>query len=344
MLDSSRAQFDDDLSSKEIGELARESSLKVIQTSSPVSNAIWDRLNEEFFSLRPNVELRVYGHYSEECDLSLASRMTNVRRFAADSLRNARNVERIADIQGLESLGLGIFELQDLSVLQLVNPGLTTLRLGTTRSKKPDLAPLRRFSSLKNVYVEGHSKSIEVLGGLSDLEDITLRSISTPNLEYLRPLNKLRSLDIKLGGIQSLAGVENKDSIKYLELWQIRGYSDADFISSLPGLQNLLLQSLPHIEALPSLRGSQLLRRIILINLKGLRDLSELEGAPSLEEFALFEGNHQDPEQLVPVLSNPAVLRVAAGFGSQRKNDRFEALRDKYGKSTLKASSELQYR
>ena len=344
MVDATRAQFDDSLTSDELAALVREPHLRVIQTSSPVRDSVWGALNTEFFSLRPDVELRVYGHYSKECDLSFVSRMTNVRRFAADSLRRARNIDRIAELHGLESLSLGIFELQNFEVLEHVTPDLNTLRIGPTRSRKPDLAPLARFASLRTIYIEGHSRNIEVLAGLPKLEDATLRSVTTPNLEYLRPLPNLWSLDIKLGGIRSLIGVEGKKSIKYLELWQIREFSEVDTITTLSGLQNLLLQSLPHIARIPPLSESQDLRRITLINLKGLTDLSELEWAPSLEEFAFIEANSQDPEQLIPVLRNPTVVGVTAGFGSNRKNKRFEALREEHGKAALKTDTDFQYR
>ena len=87
--------------------LAGQPHIKVLQCSSPVRDAVWVLLNEHLFAVRPDVELRVYGHYSTECDLSFARAMTNVRRFAADCLMRAKNVEAIAAIPCLESLSLG---------------------------------------------------------------------------------------------------------------------------------------------------------------------------------------------------------------------------------------------
>lgn len=342
-VDDSRVEFSAGLETRDLEQLVNDRKVRVIQTSSPVPIPIWDALNEGFFSRRPDVELRVYGHYTEGCDLAFASRMTNVRRFAADSLMEARNVESLAHLNSLESLSIGIFEMQDLRVLELVDPALDALSIGATRSKKPDLAPLERFKALKKLHIEGHTKSIGVLSALCDLEDLTLRSITTPDLEYLRPLDRLRSLDIKLGGIKSFTGIEEKATIKYLELWQIRGLSEINVVSSLVGLQNLFLQSLPRIEALPSLKESRALRRITLMNMKGLRDFTELERAPVLGEFALIEGNRQEPEQLIPVLQNPHLLRASAHFGSDRKNKRFSALRERYGKADFDSFSEFKY-
>jgi hypothetical protein len=332
MADSTRAEFDDSAASEDLRKLAEYPQVKVLQCSSPVRDSVWVSLNESFFAARPDVELRVYGHYSTECDLSFARVLTNVRRFAADCLMRAKSVEAIAEIPQLESLSLGIFELEDFGVLDLIPSTLSSLFLGATRSRKPSLSPLSRLRSLRVLSLEGQSKSIEVLGELQHLEEVTLRSITTRDLSYLACLRNLWFLDIKLGGIRSFVGIEGKESLKYLELWQIRELHTADVVAVLPGLQNLFLQSLPHIESLPILKDSKRIRRIVLQNLKGLRDFSALEWVPALEEFALIEGNKQAPEQLLPVLRNPTVRRVVGGFGSDRKNLAFGRLREEYGK------------
>ena len=180
---------------------------------------------------------------------------------------------------------------------------------------------LARFDGLKSLYLEGQANGIEVLSGLHALEEVTLRSITTADLRYLEPLTRLWSLDIKLGGIRSFRGIEGKSTIKYLQLWQIRELASADVLASLPGLQNVFLQSLPNIKALPALQGCSALRRVFLQNMKGFHEFGSLEHAPALEEFALLEGKGQQPEQLLPVLRNSALRRAKALFGSERRND-----------------------
>jgi len=202
MVDATRAEFDDSVSVDDLRELTKQPRLRGLQCSAPVRDAVWSRVNEHFCADRPDVELRVYGHYSSECDLTFARLLPNVRRFAADCLMHATGVEAIAEIQDLESLSLGIFDLTDFSVLGRLSPGLKSLSLGATRSKRPTLEPLRKFRFLRVLYLEGQSRGIEVLNELRELEDVTLRSITTPDLQYLAHLPKLWSLDIKLGGIR----------------------------------------------------------------------------------------------------------------------------------------------
>lgn len=343
MADATRAEFNDSASADDFRALAEEPRLRVLQCSEPVRDGVWSLVNEHFCTTRPDVQLRVYGHYSRECDLSFVRLLPNVRHFAADCLMQASRVEALCELQSLESLSLGIFGLTDFSVLEQLPPGLTSLALGATRSKRPSLAPLGRFRSLRVLYLEGHSKNIEVLSELRDLEDVTLRSITTPDLQYLADLPKLWSLDIKLGGIRGFAGVEGKQSIKYLELWQVRDLRNVDVAGTLAGLQNLFLQSLPHVDSLPGLTDSTALRRIVIENLKGLCDFTALETAPALEEFALLDGTKQTPQQLLPVLSNPRVRRVSAFFGSELKNKEFSQLREAHSKAEFDRWEPFEY-
>lgn len=332
-VDATWAEFDGTATERDFVELALQPELEVVQCSVPVPEELWRTINAVFFTARPDVGLRVYGHYGLTCDLSFTRLLPNVRRFAVDGLNKPSGVEHIAAMTGLRSLHLGIFDLKDLSILERVPAELTSLALEATRNKRTSLKVLSRFRALKELYLEGHSTDIEVLSELSGLEDLTLRSITTDDLRFLEPLQHLWSLDIKLGGIRNFTGVVGKESIKYLELWQVRELCDIEVVAALPGLQNLFLQSLPNTAAFPQLEEAKHLRRVVVENMKGLSDFSALQHAPALEEFDLIDGKKQAPQQLVPVLKNPTLRRISANFGSDRKNKEFAHMREHYGKS-----------
>lgn len=335
LLDSSRAQFSGSISTAELEELAGNRSVKVLQTLEPAEPSTWTLLDEVFFARRPEVELRVYGFHGARCDLAFASGLRHVRRFAADCLMDATGVEHIAGIPELEALSLGVFSLQSFEFLREVPPGLQSLSLGGTRSKKPSLEPLARFTGLRRLFIEGHRKGVEVVAGLKELEDVTFRSLTTPGLTFLRPLTRLRSLDLKLGGTTDLSAISGMASIKYLELWQILGLEDVSVAGQLPGLQHLFLQSLRRVASLPELRAARSLRRVTLETMHGLRDLAPLEHAPALEELLLYDAGPLAPDDLVPALRNGALKRVAIGFGSDRKNEMARALLGRYGKQEI---------
>jgi hypothetical protein len=331
-ISSDRVGFYGPLSALQARQVAADPTVKHFQTSEPATEQTWRTIDAEVCARRSDITIRVYGHYGTACDLSLVRWLSNVRRFEVDA-HNVQRLDELEQLGRLEHLGLAVFEASDLSILSRVSDTLVSLEIGATRSKKPDMAPLARFRDLRTLYVEGQSKNIEVIAELTKLEDLTLRSVTTPDLRYVQPLTELRSLDIKLGGIRSLDGATGKPSIKYLELWQIRSFDDGiEGLSDFPGLQHLFLQSLRLVTRFPDMSRSERLRRIDLMNVKGLRDFTTIERLKGLEEFSLVEGHGQQPEDLIPVLRNANLRRARAGFGSKRRNDRFLELLSAYGK------------
>jgi len=321
-----RIEFKDFLTTAEIEALVDNKNLKVLQCSAPVQSETWDLLNTQFFPRRPDVDLRLYGFYTQACDLSFAARMTNVRRFLADELMDATGVEHIAAMEKLEKLCIGIYHLESFNFLSHVTPHLKRLQLGRTRSKKPDLSMLSRFGSLEGVYIEGHHKNIEVLSQLENLQEVTLRSISTPDISYLKPLRHMESLDLKLGGIADINAIEGMHKIKFLELWQVRGLSDLGVISTLEGLQFLFLQSLRQVTTIPPLDRLKKLRRIFLDNMKALQSLNSIEFAPALEEFIHYDAQNFQPEDYMPVVRNKNVKHAFVHFSNTKKEKTLQAL------------------
>ncbi len=318
-------EFSEPLRDEEIETVAANPLAEAVQTWEPVSPQTWGHLNELLFARRPDIEAGFYGSGDRDCDLGFLSRLANVRRFAADCHRGGvTGIEHLADLPHLERLTIGVAGLDSFAWLELVSSGLRELSLGATRSRRPDLASLARLKTLETVSLDRQQRNIEVLSELGELQDLTLHSISVADLDFLRPLERLWSLDIELGGTRNLSAIAGMTSIKYLSIWQVRGLSDVGVIGELPGLQYLYLQSLPRVHSLPALTRCTQLRRVMLINTRGLRDLSPLQLAPALEEFALVQG--YDPDDATPVLRNPALRCALGGFGSAGKNHRFDLM------------------
>lgn len=326
----------------DLEQLTKNPKTSSIQFSTPLDKKVIDLLEEVVFSKRPDILLRAYGHYSEECDLQFLERIPSLRQFSADCLRNVKGIESIVKIQNIEILGIGIFELDNFDFLDKITPTLKELYLYQTRSKKPKINSISRFPNLEYIYLEGQSKGIEEIQKLKGLKKIVLRSISTNNIDYLAGQSHLWSVDIKLGGIRNFDALKSLPNLKYLELWQIRDLADLSFISSLLTLQNLFIQSLRNVETIPPLDKLKKLRRIYLENLKGLKDLSSLRHVENLKEFAYVLAQNQEPEDMQPVLDNPSVQTVLCRFGSDKKNDTFDKLAIKAGKGQYKWS-EFKY-
>ena len=191
----------------------------------------------EWFRAYPEMDLRAYGSYDHSItDLEFLRFFPTLRKFAADALWDS---------------------LTSLDGLRHLPPDLEELGIGATKVKL-DLAVLSRFRELRWLFLEGQTKHLEVISGLTQLYDLTLRSITMPDLSLLLPLKGLRSLDLKLGGTRDLRLLPRVGELWYLELWMIRGLTDVTAVGGIPSLRVLFLQALRQVEALPDLSGGDL--------------------------------------------------------------------------------------
>lgn len=321
------------ITKKELRSLSENPAVTSLQFASPLSKSEYDNLETIVFSKRPDILLRVYGHYGETCNLNFIKRIPSLRKFSADSLMSAVGIENVILLNSLEVLGIGIYDLVSFDFLDKVNTNLDELYLYNTASKKPNIKSIGRFKQLKYLFLEGQSKGIEELNNLKNLEQIVLRSISTSNLEYLSGLPKLWSIEIKLGGIKEFNALKTIPNLKYLELWQVRNLNDLSFLSDLTQLQLISLESLKNVSSFPNVENLKFLRRVMLENMKGLKEIKNLKFCLNLEDFIFYSANNFTPRDIKPILENPNVKNVSCWFGSKKKNNDFKELAKKYNKT-----------
>jgi hypothetical protein len=276
----------------------------VVQFDHRLTDDDFARLGE-WFRPYPEMTLRAYGSYDHAIvDLEFLRFFPTLRRFGADALWDS---------------------LTSLDGLRHLPPDLEELGIGATRAKL-DLAILARFPELTWLFLEAQTKHLEVISGLGRLDDLTLRSITMPDLSLLLPLKRLRSLDLKLGGTSDLRLLPRIGKLRYLELWMIRGLTDVAAVGQVPSLRALFLQALRRVDTLPDFRQATELRRVRLETMKGLRDLSPLATAPALEGIELIDMRHLQPDDLAPLVGLPRLKAVTPGLGSRRKNEAAAAL------------------
>ena len=295
-----------EVSSPLTGEMLRPSltGRGVVQFRSKLTDDDFRQLGE-WFRPYPEMTLRAYGSYDHSIvDLEFLRFFPTLRRFGADALWDS-----LTSLDGLRHLPTDLEELV----------------IGATRAKL-DLAVLARFRELTSLFIEGQTKHLEVISGLGTLDDLTLRSITMPDLSLLLPLKRLRSLDLKLGGTRDLRLLPRIGELRYLELWMIHGLTDVSAVGQIPSLRALFLQALRRVETLPDFHRATELRRVRLETMKGLRDLGPLATAPALEAIELIDMRHLQPEDLAPLVGLPRLTALTPGLGSLRKNDAAAAL------------------
>jgi len=334
---SDRYPISSKTSKRELRKILKHENLSTIQFVDPIENVqVFKNIESIILKEKPNMELRAFGHYGKVCDLKFLEYVPSLKKFSVDCLMDAVNLESIEELQKLEELSIGIYNQKDFNFLNKITPEIKSLFIGRTASKKPNVSAISRFSELKYLYLEGHNKGIEEISKLLKLEEIVLRSISTENLDFLKNLPKLWSVDIKLGGIKNFDALAEIRGVKHLELWQIRMLMDISFISKMTDLQNVFLQSLPNIEVLPSFEKNKKLRRIGLENLKGLKKINSVEFVENLNEFFFFDCSQLQPEDFIPLFRNENLKYASVYFGSDKRNNQFKKLLNEYRKLEYK--------
>lgn len=321
------------LTIKEIEEIANDQYLKVILIDS-LTKSEFDNLEKYIFSKKSNVHLsKTSKLLPEPLDLSFLKHLPSLKKLRICDATQLVNLANIELMNELEELSFYRFEPEILEILKIINPdNIKSLSIEGNLSKGYNVDFISKFNNLKSLYIEGPCKGIEEIGKLLNLEELVLRSISLPNLNFICNLNKLWSIDIKLGGIKDFTVLSKLPQVKYLELWQIKGLSDISFISKMTALQNLHLESLINVTELPSFEKLKKLKRIKLMNLKGLKHFDKLKLAPNLRDFFFTMIHQLQPEDLLPVLQNPNLKNIYVYFPSDKKNKAFEALAKTHGK------------
>lgn len=316
----SLANFNSKITKGELRRLVDSKNLVCLQTTEPLPKKTARLINNELLVHRPDVNFRTY---SGDWDLAFLSEMPDLRRFSVDCAFKIDNLEALSNLPNLEKLTVGGYQLESFAFLIHVNPDITELGLHQTFSKKPRIDLISRFPKLKVLYLEGQQKPIEAISTLQDLEDLTLRSISTPDLKYLLPLTKLKQLDIKLGGIKDFSALAEMPQLTYLEIWLVRKFADLSFLEHMVGLEKVFLQSLSNVTELPNLSRLTNLTKLTLMDMKGLRDLAPILSATSLEDFAFIDQRYFKPRDFESILDMPSLKEVNVGFGGLESGFQF---------------------
>jgi hypothetical protein len=149
--------------------------------------------------------------------------------------------------------------------------------------------------------------------GESDLEwlepvrRLTLWAVKTPP-GFFKRLPHLAWLDVRGGSGESAEFVEGCGQLRYLSINQVRGMRNLSAIAELPYLELLRLYGLPQVQALPSLRRSERLRRIEAGSLKGIGALAPLLDSPGLEELCLIRAISLAPSDPERIAEHPTLV------------------------------------
>lgn len=252
----------------------------------------------------------VPGAQSSEYDVSGARGYST-----SEFLREASHARRV-------SVNLGD-RLAELDGLRHLRPDLDALGLSAIWVRSPSLRPLSRFGDLRDLSLDGDGRlgDMGVLGGLESVEVLRLGRRADLDLAVIARLPRLWYLELSFGSLSSpVATLLEAPALRWLDISWIRSLSGLDGVGAMRQLEGLSLGQLSRLDALPDLSGATGLRTVVIEKCRGIRDLSALAAAPSLERLFLVDMPQITVDDVRVLAGHPTLRSASVGTGSMRRN------------------------
>lgn len=261
----------------------------IVQFSHPeFYGSILEEVDELCARFDENFGVRFYGHYSLSFDGHTLLRIPHVKMLVLNCLTQAHNTHTLASLNHLNSLSLGIYELENSEIMGIDT--LQALRILNVVSEKRivNLDYLKEFAHLEQLHVGGKVKNLDAIGALEGLHYLALDSISKLPLHFINRLRKLKHLRILMGGREDILEVE-ENAIESLEIMRVRGFHDLTNITAFQGLKSLVIGDQIHLRQISFDRELKALEELSITNCKGLTHLTGMEQLSSLRKLRIFK-------------------------------------------------------
>lgn len=230
------------------------------------------------------IEVRFFAHDIEPFDASILSSLPNVKWLTLGAMEEARGIDTIARLPKLEQLSIDISALNDPAFLDsLPLEQLTHLSVAGNQKRNFDLAPLAGAQNLQDIFIQGHTKNIEIIGDLPNLASLGLSSMpNRQSLDFVNKIQGLKSLLLIIGGRASIDDVQN-ETLEELRIIRVRGLDSLGDLARFPTLRKLQVEDQLQLKAL-SLEGVDL-RELTVLNCKNLAEITGLEDQHNLQRI-----------------------------------------------------------
>lgn len=268
----------------------KDGKLVIVQFSDKLyTDKILAELNELCLEYNDNFSIRFYGHYQGSFDCKTLLKLPNIIALWLDCLLKADNLEVLTDLKNLRRLSLGVFELKETEIFQANNlKNLKELIIGETRTKALNLQYLENYTDLNYLIICGHTKNINVVGKLTELEYLGLNSISKVKLDFVNKLKRLKSLHFILGGRENLNEIEENE-IETLEIIRVRAFNSFKNISNFKKLKNLQIEDQIQLTDIHFDKEVSTLTDFKLINCKTFKSITGLEKLSGLKQLRIYK-------------------------------------------------------
>lgn len=268
----------------------KDGKLVIVQFSDKLyTDKILADLNELCLEYDENFSVRFYGHYQGSFDCKILLKLPKIKALWLDCLMKADNLEVLTELQNLKRLSFSVFELKETEIFQANNlKNLKKLIIGETRTKSLNLQYLENYKDLNYLIICGHTKNIDVVGKLTDLEYLGLNSISKVKLNFVNKLKRLKSLHLVLGGRENLDEIEENE-IENLKIIRVRAFNNFKNISNFKKLKTLLIEDQIQLTEFQFDKDISTLTDFKLYNCKTFKSLTGLEKLSRLNQLRIYK-------------------------------------------------------
>lgn len=241
-------------------------------------------LNEACALTTELLQVRFYGHYGSHFDAKFLRHLPEVRDLALDYLTGIVNEDEVGRLRNLKRLSFGVFEFDRPEFLKTIELGqLERLGLSETRKRSFDLNPLAGCGSLRELFINGHSKGIKAISSLPQLRKLSLGSYAKSHpLDFVSDIPTLKELTLILGGRPDIDDMSS-NTLETLQILRVRALSTLGDLSRFPLLSALRVEDQLQLVRL-DLTGASL-ERLWLFNCKRLAEMPGLDKQEWLREF-----------------------------------------------------------
>jgi len=274
---------------------------------------------DPFRPLEPEIRIVQFGGALTEAELAKAGRLVAERPdvWLRVHLAKSADLGFLKHFPGLRHLDLEVFELDSVEGLSHVRDSLQSFHFGKTRKIIP-LRWLADLPNLRNLYLCGHKKDIEVLGRLVDLTQLSLRGLTFPDLALLLPLTRLRGLSLHLGGTRDLRMLPVFAELEEINLLRITGLCDLSMLAEVGALKTLTLDWMQNVTRLPSFAPLRQLESVAMETMKGLTSLEPIAAAPALRTLEIINMPHLKAANFACLLGHRSLRTLRAFPGGNK--------------------------
>ena len=247
-----------------------------------------NKLNQLCEKQNKNLRIRFYSLKKGSFDGDTLTKLLHVKNLHIDHLNNVSNISTIMDLEYLEELRLGIWELKDLNIL-VAHPfkKLVTLIISETKTKSLDLECLKGYTGLTSLTIEGHCKNIASLSLLPNLQELKLTSINKNiPLDFVNRISKLNTLGISLGSRHNIDEID-ENNIDTLEIVRVRGFSGFRQLHRFKNVRKLVLRDQIQLKELDFRKSLRRLETLEVSNCKTFKTITNLANLPLLRTLVL---------------------------------------------------------